>query len=90
MVSFSLCRGNPGAMTFMGEAYIKDMFRAERGFQRMQDAGICGPKLYMIWNDCCGRDTEKALDVMNEERIPVILEHVSGLRGIPFAENGED
>ena len=90
MVAFSLCRGNPGAMAFMGEAYIKDMFRAERGFQRMQDAGICGSKLYMIWNDCCGRDTEKALDVMNEESIPVILEHVSGPYGIPFAENGDD
>ncbi len=90
MVSPNLCMGNPGAIAFMANAYKKDVFRAERGFQRMQDAGICGCKLYMIWNDCCGRDTEKALDVMNEESIPVILEHVSGPCGIPFAENGED
>lgn len=90
MVSLNLCMGNPGAIAFMANAYKKDVGRAERGFQRMQDAGICGSKLYMIWNDCCGRNMEKALDVMNEESIPVILEHVSGPRGIPFAENGED
>lgn len=90
MVTFGICRGNPGATAFLADAYKKDMFRAECGFQRMQDAGICGSKLYMIWNDCCGRDTEKALDVMNEERIPVILEHVSGPYGMPFDKNGED
>lgn len=90
MVSLNLCMGNPGAIVFMADAYKKDMSRAERGFQRMQDAGICGSKLYMIWNDCCGGDTEKALDVMNEESIPVILEHISGPYGMPFAENGED
>lgn len=51
MVSFDICEGNPGALTFLMQAYDVDMFGAERAFQRMQDNGITGCKLYMLWND---------------------------------------
>lgn len=59
MVSFDICEGNPGALTFLIDAYGIDIFGAERGFQRMQNNNITGSKLYMLWNDCCDRDTEK-------------------------------
>lgn len=48
MVSFDICEGNPGALTFLMQAYDVDMFGAERAFQRMQDNGITGCKLYML------------------------------------------
>ena len=61
MVTFDICAGNPGALQFLMQAYDMDMFKAEQGFQRMQRAGITGARLYMLWNDCCNRDTEEAL-----------------------------
>ena len=61
MVTFDICAGNPGALQFLMQAYDMDMFKAEQGFQRMQRAGITGARLYMLWNDCCNRDTEAAV-----------------------------
>lgn len=72
MVTFDICAGNPGALQFLMQAYDMDMFKAEQGFQRMQRAGITGARLYMLWNDCCNRDTE--VEFINYE----------GGRGIPI------
>lgn len=77
MVSFDLCEGNPGALSFMGQAYAVDMFRAEDAFQRMQDNKISGSKLYMLWNDCCDRDTKKALEIMLNNDIDDIVKHIN-------------
>lgn len=77
MVSFDICEGNPGALTFLMQAYDKHLFVAERAFQKMQDARITGPKLYMIWNDCCDRDTDKAVDMMLNEDIDTILHYIN-------------
>lgn len=67
MVSFDIVKGNPGALTFLIEAYEKNPFKAERAFRRMDDNNIKGDKLYMIWNDCCGKDTDMAISVMLEK-----------------------
>lgn len=84
MVSFDICAGNPGALTFLMQAYDVNMFRAERGFQRMQDNGITGSKLYMLWNDCCDRDTELALWAMEYMAVSEIVRHINyeGGRGL--------
>lgn len=42
MVTFDICKGNPGALAFVMEAYERDMFTAEQCFQRMEKAGIAG------------------------------------------------
>ena len=84
LVSFDICKGNPGALTFLMQAYKLDMFAAEKGFKRMENAGITGSWLYMLWNDCCNRDIPKALKVMNEIDIEVIKDHVFRPRGLPF------
>lgn len=81
MVTFEVCNGNPGALTFIMEAYDKNMFKAERAFQRMQDNNITGAKLYMLWNDCCGRNTEKAMQIMLENTIQDIVEHINYVNG---------
>lgn len=88
MVSFDICKGNPGTLTFLMKAYDLDMFAAERGFSRMEKAGIDGSWLYILWNDCCNRDTKKAIRAMIEIKIEVIKDHVLRPRGIPFAELG--
>lgn len=84
MVSFDICQGNPGALKFLIEAYDANMFLAEEGFSRMQRNGIVGSELYIIWNDCCGRNVRMALEVMAECSIDYIKEHINqgGGRGI--------
>ena len=89
LVDFKICEGNPGALTFMLKAYEKNPWRAEMGFQRMRDNGITGSKLYMLWNDCCGKNTEAAVMIMNENDIEDIRKHInyeSG-RGIPYEKS---
>lgn len=90
MVSFNICEGNPGALTFLMLAYDVDMFGAERAFQRMQNNGITGCKLYMLWNDCCNRDTELALKVMKYCSIEKINEHINYEGGRGFAFTAEE
>lgn len=86
MVTFDIAEGNPGALTFLMAAYKIEPFSAEDCFQRMQKAGITGSRLYMLWNDCCCRCTEKAMDIMKTEDIDSIINHIDGGngRGIPF------
>ena len=86
MVTFDICKGNPGALTFLMLAYDEDMFKAERGFQRMLDNNITGSKLYMLWNDCCDRDTKMAVNIMCENDVDDIIKHINyeNGRGIPY------
>lgn len=93
LVSFELCEGNPGALTFMITAYnpgkdYVDLFKTEAAFKRMEKAGIRGDKLYMLWNDCCDRDTEKTLEIMRTKDIEDIKTHINyeGGRGFAFEE----
>lgn len=86
LVNFNLCEENPGALTFMMEAYNVSPFQAEAGFQRMAENGISGSKLYMLWNDCCNRDTIFAMNIMRCENIKNIIKHINygNGYGIPF------
>ena len=89
MVSFDICAGNPGAMTFLMQAYATNPFKAERAFQRMQDNGITGSRLYMLWNDCCDRDTAHALKVMLNMSVENIVRYINyeGGRGIKIPKD---
>lgn len=86
MVTFDICKGNPGALTFVMLAYEYNPYRAEAAFRRMQNNGITGDKLYMLWNDCCDRDVEQALVNMECTSMEEIVSHINyeGGRGIPI------
>lgn len=88
MVNFSICEGNPGCMQFLMTAYRENPFAAEEAFLRMQIFDITGSKLYMLWNDCCGRDTKQAVLIAQFMPIDEIVKHINyeGGRGIPFTE----
>ena len=88
MVRWDICAGNPGALTFLMKAYDLDMFGAEIAFTRMSGYGITGTKLYMLWNDCCDRNTVQALFIMKYCDPDKIRAHINyeGGRGIPFTE----
>lgn len=92
------CGGNPGALGFFCEAIgsnnpnmdKKDHEKAISGFERMKINGITDSKLYMLWNDCCNRDTKKAIHIMLHDNIDNIHKHINydRGRGIPYT-NGE-
>ena len=90
LVSFDICKGNPGALQFMMEAYQVDMFKAEKAFQKMRDNDILGAKLYMLWNDCCNRDAEMALDIMYNNEIDDIVKHINYENGYGISYVEED
>lgn len=78
MVSFNMIENNPGCLAFMIDAYKRDPFNAEEGFARMDAHGIRGSRLYKLWNDCCGRNTEQAIAIMCRKELSYILRHVDG------------
>ena len=86
MINIDLSEGNPGALVFMLDAHEKNPFAAEVAFERMNKFDIKGSKLYILWNDCCDRDTEKTLQIILNKPIAEIIEHINfnDVRGIPF------
>lgn len=80
--------GNPGAATFCMEAMHQENAAkyAIAAIERMKALDITGDKLYMVWNDCCNRDTEKTLTVMLEKSKDDLIKHLNyeNGRGIPF------
>lgn len=85
-----LAQGNPGAMAFTmellanGDDASKDM--AITALKRMDAIGIRGAKLYMLWNDCCGRDSEKAVIEMLNRSTQELTYALIGGRGTPFRD----
>ena len=84
-----LVQGNPGALQFVFEASKLPRALgvgeyAGAAFERMLYAGITGADLYMLWNDCCFRNTPATIEILLERSIADIKDHISGARGIPF------
>lgn len=86
--SIEICEGNPGAVTFLVDACKINSTEAEKSFLRMKNNNITGDKLYMLWNDCCDRDTKKAMHIMKYHTIKDILKHINyeNGRGIKYTE----
>ena len=85
-----LAQGNPGAMAFTmelvanGDDASRDM--AITALKRMDALGIRGKKLYMLWNDCCDRDTEKTVIEMLYRGRKELELALAGGRGVPFKD----
>lgn len=93
MVTWDIAENNPGALAFMMDAYgfhpssKSNPLRAEKAFNRMKHQCITGVDLYILWNDCCGRDTAKAIKIMCEKPIDEIRKHINhGMTAIPFED----
>ena len=55
----TMCEGNPGALTCMMELLFAGSDTGLLDILLFDSMGIYGSKIYMVWNDCCGRDMEK-------------------------------
>lgn len=89
-----LSQGIPGTINFFIEAITngkdkKEEIKVIAAFNRMLDNNITGSKLYMLWNDCLNRDTDRAIYIFLHDTIDSILKHINyeNGRGIPYSEN---
>lgn len=89
MMAKEYCGGNIGALSFFLDALDNDNQKALSGFKRMYDNGITNEKLYMLWNDCCRKDTARAIYIMLHDNIESIHKHINRENGygIPYFEN---
>ena len=76
-----LADGNIGAVAFITDVLDKafkekDEFAA-LALTRAKTFNIVGTKLYLLWNDCCGRDTDKAIRVLAENSKDDIMDHLT-------------
>lgn len=85
-----MSEGNPGALVFCTELF-KMGSRGVVTLINLDDIGLYGEKLYMLWSDCCGRDAEKVVKVVNAVNCGKISkeeihERVAGVYGKPFTD----
>lgn len=64
----TMCDGNPGALTCMMKMIQDDHMTGMLDILLFDSMGIYGSKIYMIWNDCCGRDMEKFKETLRAFR----------------------
>ncbi len=83
---YQLCKGNPGALNVIMESLAFKNGKMALG--RMLENCITGDKLYMLWNDCCNRDTRQAVTIMRYGSIEEIQKHInySFGRGYEFSD----
>ena len=63
-VMFSFSGGNPGALNFLFELIKADEQNFFKDFMTIDKMQLYENKLYMLWNDCCKRDIQKAKKVL--------------------------
>lgn len=77
----SLSEGNLGAVAFITDVLDKAVKEhdemAALALTRAKTFNVVGTKLYLLWNDCCGRDTDKAIRVLAENSKDDIMEHLT-------------
>jgi len=85
-----MSEGNPGALMACMELF-KLGTPGVVALINLDDIGLYGEKLYMLWNDCCGRDAEKVVKVVKARNFGKlsdkdILDRVSGGYGKPYTD----
>lgn len=76
-----LADGNIGAVAFitdvLDKAFKEKDELAALALTRAKTFNIVGTKLYLLWNDCCGRNTDKAIRVLAENSKDDIMDHLT-------------
>lgn len=76
-----LADGNIGAVAFISDVLdrcVKEKDEiAALALTRAKAFNIVGTKLYLLWNDCCGKDTDKTIRVLAENSKDDIMDHLT-------------
>ena len=91
-IAIKMSEGNPGAMhTIMELLQEVNKDIVNMGVILFLDSPLelYGSRLYQLWNDCCGRDIQKVINIVNlcakgEITKDDFLQHVNQPYGIPF------
>ena len=84
----TMSEGNPGALTCLMQMLESDPM-AMLDILLFDSMGIYGSKIYMVWNDCCGRNMEKfkkTIQAFREGKFTEqeIHDNLSRVRAKPF------
>ena len=92
-VAMKMGEGNPGALEFCMEL-MKLGADGLTSILALDCMEVYGERLYMLWNDCCGRDAQKVVRVIKARahgKISTddISTHIkgNGYRGTPFDDS---
>lgn len=85
-----MSEGNPGALMLCTELF-KLGTPGVVALINLDDIGLYGDRLYMLWNDCCDRDADKVIKVieaMNSGKFSAqdIRDRVSGGWGKAYTD----
>ena len=88
-VLMKMADGNPGALSCLIEFMNADPISALNSMMILDDLDIYGTKVYILWNDCCGRDINKFKETikrfwLGEFTKEQIHENLSQTYGTPF------
>lgn len=79
LISLLMVEENIGAFSFCQQALAMNYDAAVEGLKRMDELHVCNKWLYCFWNDCFDRNTELAIQAMNECPEEIILEALDGI-----------
>ena len=86
-----MSEGNPGATKVLAQLMMRETLDGLGTILLFDTIGLYGRRIYMLWNDCCDRDLERVLQIMEAFRsgkiiIESIHEHVQDPRGTAFTD----
>ena len=71
----SLSKGNPGALAFLMELVKPEM--PIRTIARLENSGIVGADLYVLWSDICEKDMAKVIKLVDGCPLPLLKDACS-------------
>lgn len=71
-----LSDGNPGALTFLMEAFNEGVPEFFPTVLKLDTAEIYGPEAYILWNDCCDRDIKKTIQMIKKLDVDELRSYV--------------
>lgn len=82
-----MSEGNPGCIQFIAELMKRP--GGQQAMLALAEYGILGSRAYQLWNDCCGRATDKAIEILElakQKKITQeeLCEHIDLPYGRPF------
>ena len=85
----NVTEGNPGCMSFLRSLVSLPDMKGLDALTVLLELEIRGTRAYKLWNDCCGRDTEKTakiLSLVKDRKIAKeeLYAHIDRPYGIPF------
>src|SRR5688500_1612259 len=69
-------QGNIGALSFITEVSVNQAYPV-RTLLRLDESGMVGAPLYILWSDICGRDAKKVIHLVDNCPLDILKEACS-------------